>query len=408
MKKEYTRNHYVPEWYQKRFIPAECESRSLYYLQLKPTFSSSNGHKYKNKQINHWGVKKCFYEKDLYTTKFDGLTLTDIERYFFGEVDRLGVGAVEYFADFDHRSADQDAFHNLLRYMSIQRLRTPKGLGYLSLKTKITDKNSLLIELQKLQNIFCAIWAECQWSLVDAAQSDTKFIVTDHPVTTYNKGCYPLSKYCRNFNDPDIRSIGTHTLYPLNQNKMLILTNKSWFHNPYANPLRLRPNPVYFRDTFFNFMDIQVGRQLAEEEVCEINYILKMRAHTHIAAANEEWLFPEKRIEKNRWDGYGKKYLLMPDPRSSFISSGPVISYQGGGVEAFDIYGRKPGQAGYEDEALLKKEQKTFESFKGEYARMYGPIRRGVSGQFGGERLKMVDSPEYHAYHVNLPKHKKS
>jgi hypothetical protein len=405
--KKYTRNHYIPQWYQYRFIPLEHRDKCLFYLTLQPSFSVSNGHKYKKKEIKRCGPKNCFYVDDLYTTNFGSWSSTEIEEKFFGEVDRLSGNSLNYFANFQHFNASEEFYKNFLRHISIQKLRTPKGLGYLAKITNIKDKNQVLLKLQQLQNIFCAIWTECQWSIVDASNSKTKFIISDNPVTTYNQGCYPLSKYCRDFNDPDIRYLGTHTLFPLNFNKMLILTNKTWFHNPYQNPLKLRPNPEYFRNSFFNFMDIQIGRMLTEEEVLEINFIIKARSYKYIAAAKEEWLFPEKNIAEQRWDYYGKNYLLMPDPRSSNISSGPLIRYGNGSVDAFDIYGRKPWQEGYEDKALLERESKAFQAFKGEYARKFGPLRKGVSGEFGNREKIIIDTPEYHAYHTAIPKYRK-
>lgn len=36
MSNEYRNNHYVPQWYQKRFIPPEQQDQELYYLELKP------------------------------------------------------------------------------------------------------------------------------------------------------------------------------------------------------------------------------------------------------------------------------------------------------------------------------------------------------------------------------------
>ena len=71
--------------------------------------------------------------------------------------------------------------------MSIQKFRTPKGLRYLATIARATEKNRLLIEMQRLQDLHCAIWTECVWALVSADETQTKFIVSDHPVTVYNR-----------------------------------------------------------------------------------------------------------------------------------------------------------------------------------------------------------------------------
>ena len=71
---------------------------------------------------------------------------------------------------------------------------------------------------------------------------------------------------------------------------------------PFQNPLKLRPNPRYFRPaTLFNVLDIQHERYLSEEEVLEINYITKKRAFRYIAAAEEEWLYPEQHLQSTNW-----------------------------------------------------------------------------------------------------------
>ena len=47
----YRRNHYVPEWYQRRFIPKDAKDNNLYYLDLKPKLFNSNGHVYTNESL---------------------------------------------------------------------------------------------------------------------------------------------------------------------------------------------------------------------------------------------------------------------------------------------------------------------------------------------------------------------
>lgn len=139
--------------------------------------------------------------------------------------------------------------------MSIQKLRTPKGLHMLSALTKQTEKNRVLLQLQRLQQLYCAIWTECVWSIADASQSDVKFLVSDHPVTVYNQGCFPASQWCADYKDPDTWLSGTHTLFPIALDKLLILTNLSWVRYPYGNPTRERPHQTHF-DQHFSILRI--------------------------------------------------------------------------------------------------------------------------------------------------------
>ncbi|MBX9296049.1 DUF4238 domain-containing protein [Chromobacterium vaccinii] len=405
---EYRRNHYVPEWYQKRFLEADARPKKFFYLDMRPDTVFQNGHQHKRNSLLHWGVNRCFMEQDLYTTKFGPFESTEIEEKFFGKIDSKGKAAVEYFSTFEHPSVNSEAFYDLLRYISTQKLRTPKGLTYLAKATRThNNKNLLLYHLQYLQDIFCALWSECVWQLVDCRGSNTKFILSDHPVTVYNMGCFPLSSFARKYGDPDISHSGTHTIFPLSEARLLILTNLSWVRHPYGSPMKIRPNPAPFRTAMFNFFDIQTGRSLSEHEVQQVNYVIKMRAHRYIAARNKEWLYPERNLRSRIWSQFGDNYLFMPDPRSVKFLRSTVIGYQDGRGEAYDEYGRQPGQSGYKGEGHAKQEWETFHAFQGEFARKFGPRRRGRSFEVGhssGEE----DSEDYHRYHLGLEsKHRK-
>ena len=274
---EYKHNHYVPEWYQRRFLAAG-QSR-YHYLDLKPETVTNNGHSYTRRALLHWGPTQCFAQDDLYTTRWGGLENRDIEKFFFGPIDTEGQKAVEHFAQFEFTDATHDAWNALVPYMSTQKLRTPKGLAWLRQVLRSRDRNDTLIELQNLRNIFCNIWAEAVWQIADASNSPTKFIISDHPVVVYNRECFPGSTWCSGANDPDIRFAASHTYFPLSPDKVLILTNLNWVRDPFQNPLKLRPNPRFFRSgRMFNILDIQHERLLTEEEVLEINYITKKRA----------------------------------------------------------------------------------------------------------------------------------
>ncbi len=393
----YSRNHYVPEWYQKRFLSDAMLEKKFFYLDLKPERITRNGKTYIRKDLLRWGPNRCFLEDNLYTTSFGDWESTEIEERFFGKIDSEGKTAVEFFSSFRFDQGNpHDAFHALLPYMSVQKLRTPKGLGHLSKTVNIDNKNIVLMAIQKFQNLFCALWTECVWSIADASNSDIKFIVSDHPVTVFNKGCFPASKWCRGTGDADIRFTGTHTIFPLSYEILLILTNLSWVRNPYENPLKIRPHPNMLRPAMFSFLDIQTGRMLSSEEVNQINYIIKNRAYRYIAAAEREWLYPEKIGNIPRWDKLGDSYLLMPDPREVTFSNEVIIGYKGGAVDAFDEYGRKPWHKDYNDKMRSNKEWNCFHAFQGEYARKFGPRKRGCSSHYGRQ-------DEYdHDYHMDM------
>jgi hypothetical protein len=402
MSSEYRHNHYVPEWYQKRFLPPGQKEQILYYLDLQPgTFRDGRGIVHSKKSIHRWGFRNCFAEDDLYTTRFGGVESVEIEKQFFGHIDQKGRDAVDYYGKFAHPWDGKDAFQDMLMYMSTQKLRTPKGLAWLGNKTGAADKDRLLQLMLKLRQLHCAIWAECVWLIADASQSETKFIISDHPVTVYNRRCGPRSQWCRGDNDPDIWLHGTHTIFPLSLDRVLILTNLSWVRNPYQSEVAMRPNPNPFRSAMFKITDIQTLRHLSEQEVREIIFIIKNRARRYIGAAKEEWLYPERYVTKSDWHDYGHGYLLMPDPRSVTFGGEIIVGYKDGTATAFDEYGRRPWEKDYKANSGGGTEWETFHHFQGEFARLFGPSRRGRSF----EHMSLdneVDSDDYHKYHLSL------
>jgi hypothetical protein len=404
MSGEYRRNHYVPVWYQRRFIPATAASHELLYLNLNPgTLTDAHAVVHQRKSLRRLGPKHCFFETDLYATTLPTVDSTEIERFFFGGIDAEGRDAVDHFGEFEHMKPGQhEAITALMLYMSTQKLRTPKGLSWLRQRVGTTDKDRLLHEMIRLRQLFCAIWCESIWLIADARGSNTKFIVSDHPVTVYNRRCGPRSQWCRGNNDPDIWLNGTHTIFPLSLDRVLILTNLAWVRNPYQPETRLRPNPNPLRSAMFSMLDIQTERHLNEEEVRQINFIIKSRAHRYIASTNEEWLHPENHVSKSDWARYGHGYLLMPDPRSVRFTREIMMGFSDGRATAFDEYGRRPWDPEYKQPPKDQPDEwYTFHKFQGEFARIFGPYRRGrIFSTNGLEREK--DPEDFHKYHLGL------
>lgn len=399
---EYQNNHYVPAWYQKRFLPAGQKDQELYYLDIKPGFFvDPRGIAHERRAVRRQGFRYCFAEKDLYTTRFGAVESKNIEKHFFGEIDNTGCRAVDLISNFSHGSIGGETFEDLLMYMSTQKLRTIKGLDWLALQSGAKDKNMVLSLMTRFRQLFCAIWTECVWLIADASHSPTKFIISDHPVTVYNRRCGPRSQWCRGANDPDIRFHATHTIFPLSLEKILILTNLSWVRNPYQSETGVRPNPILLRGALFNLLDVQILRYLSEQEVREINFIIKSRARRFIGAAKEEWLFPDTYVSKSNWNTFGHGYLLMPDPRAIHLGGDVYIGFKDGSSTGFDPYGRRPWQSGFGKDSA--SDGKTLFRFQGEFARLFGPLRRGRSHNIDGLD-KERDDDWFHQYHLGLEK----
>jgi hypothetical protein len=155
------RNHYVPEWYQKRFFDPEAKEAKCHYLKLKPeTKVAPNGHRYREKDLNFWGSPRCFFEEDVYTTRFGASENDDIEKHLFGAIDRDGPEAVEFMAKYRVSRDSERVLQKLLVYMDAQVLRTPRGLARIKKQGGLTDHNSALIYMQQVRRMHCTMWSE--------------------------------------------------------------------------------------------------------------------------------------------------------------------------------------------------------------------------------------------------------
>jgi hypothetical protein len=376
---DFRHNHYVPRWYQERFLPADRKQRELYYLHKEPrTVRDGRGRRITLPDVQRRTLRNCFAERDLYTLTFRDISSTDLERLFFGQIDREGRKAVDFWTSYDRTQYAGEVLQPMLIYLSTQRLRTPKGLDWLARQIDSRNPMRTLTAVVRFQQVFGAIWSECIWHVADAAASPTKFIVSDHPVTLYNRDVSPAHRQSQGSGDPDVRLNGTHTIFPLSMERVLILTHRSWATNPYGSPTKLRPNPQLERDAIFNQMEVQVGRELEEEEVRRINSIIKSRAYRFIAAAETDWLYPERHLPKKiKWSRTSDDYLLFPDPRELHHGGEVIIGFSGGGSMSRDAYGRTPLDPDYGKDSLPPAGKDPLRRFKGEFAELLGPKRRG-------------------------------
>lgn len=371
-------------------------------LDLNPDPIIVNGNvRGKNKDTRLTGSRACFAERDLYTRNIGGLLNVDIEKIFFGKIDDRGRRAVIAFDSFDYANFSPIMYNDFLRYLSSQKLRTPKGLDFISNDIiRVPNRDYTLISLRRLSNIYAAIWSDSIWQIADASQSETKFIISDHPVTVYNRKCPPGSSFCKGSKDPDVRCVATQTIFPLSLNKILIITNLSWVRNPYQNELADHANTQLTRNTMFDITQIQTDRFLSESEVLKINYIIKRRAFRYIAAAQKSWLYPESHLKHFDWSRFGHGYLLMPEPRNIYMRTQISAGFGDGRVWVQDEYGRAPGERNYSDVKRRNREFDSFRRFQAEWAAMFGPKRRGFSMEFSFRGRIESDSDAAHARYL--------
>jgi hypothetical protein len=365
-------HHYVPRWYQKRFLkPQQFE---YFYLHLKPEKVVHSGIRHQKRSVFRRGPAACFYENDLYALKFGKATTDVMEQRFFGEIDRLGRQAVGLFGDYGGLSkVHPDTFNILTAYMGAQRFRTPRGLDYLKRETRQADHNLTLGILGRFFQVYTTMWTEGIWEIVRARQSATKFDVSDNPVTFYNRGTFPhLYGYPE---DVRLEDIGTRTIFPLSLDACLIITHLELARNPHISPHRTRANARWFGQTMKYALDTQFGRELQEDEVLRVNFILKKRAARYIAAAEEEWLYPERHVSERKWPMLDGDWFLFPHLYKVSFSTGIMVGYGDGSAFAMDEYGRNPGHRDFENRNQRDREWKTFHQARKQWAKK----RRGCS-----------------------------
>jgi hypothetical protein len=342
-------HHYVPRWYQRRFLNAG--QHQFYYLDLHPETVVTEGKTYRQRDLLRWGPDRCFYKDDLYTLKLGKWTTDDIEKRFFGAIDSQGRDAVEFFRDFGGLSkcasknaagkGVHEAFQALPRYMDAQRFRTPRGLDYLESTLNVSDHSFMLRAMQQLYRFHTTMWTEGVWEIVRARQSPTKFIVTDEPVTFFNRRASPSEfRYPK---DVGLDQIGTRTLFPLGLDSCLIITHLQLVRSPWTKPNTSRVNARAYQETTKSLLDTQFGRELEEDEVVRINYILKRRATRYVASAEQEWLYPERHVSTTEWSKLDDDWFLLPHLYKVPFTSEIIVGLEDGSSWAMDEYGRHPG-----------------------------------------------------------------
>ncbi|MEX2123252.1 MAG: DUF4238 domain-containing protein [Woeseia sp.] len=370
-----TRNHYVPQWYQERFLAPGRTEDKYYYLDLYPekVVRPDGGHHFRN-ALRRLGSVSCFKEDHLYTLRFGNYGFDVVEKQFFGELDSRGSRAVEFFHDYAICDKAHDTFSDLMRYMDAQKLRTPKGLHFLQKLTSTSDHQQTINRMGFLFQMHVTLWTEGVWEIICCDNSPTKFIISDHPVATYNKAQFPGSPACKYPLDSPIEFVGTHTIFPLGLNRCLVITNLGYVRNPNINPTKRRVNARYFAESMFDLRKIQTGRQVPEDYVRAVNYVIKQRARRYIAAGERDWLYPERHLPTCMWNKLGGKDFLMPDPRKVSFSTQFLMGFQDGGAWGHDEYGRQSDDNDPKVRALRDREWRTFHTAKKAWDSRYGRL----------------------------------
>lgn len=319
---------------------------------------------------------RCFYSDDLYMLRF-GRSVTDaVERQFFGIVDKRGAAAVDGFSKVTgFQKGFTDSQRDILFYMGAQRFRTPRGLDWLKKATGSSHHNRTLAIMSHSFEQHTTMWAEGIWELVRASASETKFIISDEPVTFYNARMPPsLAQYP---GTEELSNVGTRTIFPMGPNVCLIITHLQFTRHPDRNGTAQRINARNYDQVVMYAGNVQFGRELTEDEVIRINLILKTKATRYIAAGRQEWLYPERVVGRHGWAMLDRDWFLLPNLWKVDFCTDMRVGYQDGTSWAADEYGRHPGNSkfGDHDRARRDREHVTREIAKHKWAK----LRKGSS-----------------------------
>lgn len=224
-------------------------------------------------------------------------------------------------------------------YIDAQKTRTPKGLSWLKSKYGGLDQSTLMFEMQAVQKMHCTIWLEGIREIVSAKEANVKFIVTDHPVTVYNYACLPNAVESQYPDDPPIAWKASQTIFPLDKDHCLILTNYEYGSDPnLKHPKTNRTNARNFAETMVRTNAWIRTRSLTDREVQELNFVLKSRARRFVAAAEKDWLYPEK-DESISWESV--RETLLPPANKIYEFGGEMFAGFADGSTYFqDAFGR--------------------------------------------------------------------
>lgn len=325
------KNHYVPEWYQAGFSVAGTPN---WLLDLSPAPLRPDGTPIVRVPRPR-ALASSFWEKDLYVTRFGEQLNDQVETILFQGIDDSGANAVRAYIQGDavqmHHRCQQ-----LFDYLGAQKLRTPKGLDWIRSRYPALDQVELLVEMQQLRQMFGTVWVEGVREIVSAEGAQVKFIVSDHPVTTFNAALAAIPGALGYPNDASILVNGTQTVFALDANHCLILTHVPYAKAPHeVSPLRKRTNARHFGHTIMRTDALIRERRLSSDEVIAINHLLKQGAHHYLAAGELEWLYPERMAP---FDLTRTTQVLHPPQDELFHFGGEMY------------FGFEDGRTGYRDQ----------------------------------------------------------
>lgn len=364
-------HHYVPEWYQRQFLPQTSpHSGEFFVLDKSPATSKlcPDGLVRTIRTPRHVftrGPHKLFQLKGLYSVALRGVREDAIERFLFGRLDNMGARACQLFNSWpvstgfgppqgeisEQYGHPCQRMMDLLVFMNAQKARTPKGIAqikhFLAKSGQLGVSNNVIIAyFQQQRQLNCTVWAEGMWEIFSANTSDAKFLLSDDPVMIYNCDCYPASAACQYPHDPDPFWRGSRVIYPLSPNHLLVISHVEHVDDPSrAKARRPRRNARSHDDVILHYGDIINNRELSCEDVSKVNYLLKVRAAKYIASPKKDDLYPENSVGQPTWCELDK--IFYPKYRSFRSKTTMMVGYEDGSVLHSNAFGERDTVPGW-------------------------------------------------------------
>lgn len=313
--------HYVQQAYQDGFFE---DGKTNFWIFDKNLLVRPNGEIEKNFIVER-GTRVCF-ENDFFYTSGYYKEKDFLEKSFFGPIDSSGAVALKYMlSENKYILPCENVGMMLLKYISAQKFRTPKGLALIreSIPGNLT-RESLLESLQEAHENMTITLSESVIEILDASNCKAKFIVSDSPVVEYNRY---ISK-----SDVDLYlAKGTQVIFPVGRNFCLVSTPRELADNSLSKKDYLKPriNARKYGKTIFDIRKLQNLRCVNDDEVCRINILIKNYASRYVAGGKKEDLFPLSNSDLG--------LVIMP---KSFKRSAGIAREVSGNVVGVDEYGK--------------------------------------------------------------------
>src|SRR5690606_17585946 len=132
--------------------------------------------------------------------------------------------------------------------------------------------------------------------------------------------------------------VGSQTVFALDANTCLILTHLENAQEPKASDLTAPRTHARYRGQSLVRTDAFIRkRKLSRDEVIAINHLLKSCARRYLAAANQEWLYPETSFAGG-WQDIAK--VLLPRDDLWRFGGEIYVGYADGSTHYQDAFGR--------------------------------------------------------------------